>query len=193
MKKVLFLIGVVLAGILGSCSTARIPSSVWFSVTPFSINGENGYNVTSLHFLDKDQVVINGAAVDGDTLLAPAQLIATGTYKLDKKLKDGYTMSLNAETVFNDSIHFCLARLLRKMESPLGWAALSGLFGLGFGALCALTYWAAGGWAAALSWWLSGIPWDLLHGVANFAIALALFNPLRGLLTRLRDQYGFKM
>ena len=88
---------------------------------------------------------------------------------------------------------FCLARLLRKMESPLGWAALSGLFGLGFGALCALTYWAAGGWAAALSWWLSGIPWDLVHGVANFAIALALFTPLRGLLTRLRDQYGFKM
>lgn len=106
MKKVFFSISVVLAGILGSCSTARVPSSVWFSVTPFSINGENGYNVTSLHFLDKDQVVINGAAVDGDTLLAPAQMIATGTYKLDKKLKDGYTMSLDAETVFNDSIHF---------------------------------------------------------------------------------------
>lgn len=88
-------------------------------------------------------------------------------------------------------ILFCLARLLRGMESPLGWAALSGLFGLGFGALCAPVYWAAGGWAAALSWWLAGIPWDLLHGAASFAIALALFSPLRKLLTRLRDQYGF--
>ncbi len=85
---------------------------------------------------------------------------------------------------------FCLARLLRDMESPLGWAALSGFFGLGFGALCALTYGAAGGWAAALSWWLSGIPADLIHGGANFAIALALFTPLRGLLTRLGGKYG---
>lgn len=88
---------------------------------------------------------------------------------------------------------FCAARLLRNMESPLGWAALSGFFGLGFGALCALTYWAAGGWAAALSWWLAGIPWDILHGAANFAIALALFKPLRGLLDRLSAQYGFNL
>lgn len=106
MKKVLFCIGVVLAGILGGCSSAHIPSSVWFSVTPFSINGENGYNVTSLHFEGKNMVVINGSAIEGDSLIAPAQTIATGTYKLDKKLKDGYTMSLDAETVFNDSIHF---------------------------------------------------------------------------------------
>ena len=106
MRKLLFFICVVLTGMLGGCSSARIPSSVWFSVTPFSINGEKGYNVTSLHFLEKNQVVINGAAVDGDTLIAPAQMIATGTYKLDKKLKDGYTMSLDANTIFNDSIYF---------------------------------------------------------------------------------------
>ena len=44
---------------------------------------------------------------------------------------------------------FCLAMVLRKMESVLGWAALSGVFGLLFGALCALVYWVSGGWAAA--------------------------------------------
>lgn len=86
---------------------------------------------------------------------------------------------------------FCLARLLRQMDSPLGWAALSGFFGLGFGALCALVCWAAGGWGAALSWWLAGIPWDVLHGAGNFVLALALFRPLRGLLDRLCRQYGF--
>lgn len=106
MKNSIIFFCAVLALMLGACSSARIPSSVWYSVTPFSINGESGYNVTSLHFLDKDIVVINGAAVEGDTLIAPAQLIAIGTYKIDKKLKDGYTMSLNAETVFDDSIHF---------------------------------------------------------------------------------------
>lgn len=77
------------------------------------------------------------------------------------------------------------AWLLRRMDSPLGWAMLSGAFGLGFGALCALTYWAAGGWAFALSWWVSGIPFDLLHGAGNFAMALALFAPCRKLLRRL--------
>ncbi|MDE7262268.1 MAG: hypothetical protein K2N78_09465 [Oscillospiraceae bacterium] len=77
------------------------------------------------------------------------------------------------------------ALLLRKMQSPLGWAALSGAFGLCFGALCALSYWVAGGWAFALSWWVSGIPFDLLHGAGNFALALFLFKPCRTVLSRL--------
>lgn len=77
------------------------------------------------------------------------------------------------------------AWVLRKMESPWGWAALSGGFGLCFGALCSLTYWAAGGWAFALSWWMSGIPFDLLHGAGNFALALVLFKPCKAVLSRL--------
>ena len=77
------------------------------------------------------------------------------------------------------------AYLLRKMESPLGWAVLSGVFGLCFGALCSLAYWIAGGWAFALSWWISGIPFDLLHGAGNFVMALVLFKPCRMILSRL--------
>ena len=72
-----------------------------------------------------------------------------------------------------------LAMLFRKMESPLGWAVLSGAFGLSFGALCALVYWVTGGWAFALSWWVSGIPLDLLHCAGNFAMALVLFPALQ--------------
>ena len=74
---------------------------------------------------------------------------------------------------------FAAARLLRRMESPLGWAALSGCFGLLFGGLCALVCWLAGGWAFAVSWWASGIPMDLLHGAGNFVLTLVLFPPLR--------------
>lgn len=77
------------------------------------------------------------------------------------------------------------ARGLRRMEPALGWAVLSGAFGLCFGALCALTYWVAGGWAFALSWWVSGIPFDVLHCVGNFVMALVLFRPCRKLLERL--------
>lgn len=74
------------------------------------------------------------------------------------------------------------ARLLRSMHSPMGWAVLAGLFGLLFGALCAPVYLIAGGPAFALSWWLSGIPFDLAHCAGNFVLALTLFRPLRRLL-----------
>ena len=78
-----------------------------------------------------------------------------------------------------------IAYLFRGMEAPLGWAVLSGAFGLCFGALCAPVYAIAGGWAYGLSWWVAGIPFDLLHCAGNFAIALVLFNPLRRLLKKL--------
>lgn len=79
---------------------------------------------------------------------------------------------------------FVAARGFRRMESPLGWAALSGCFGLVFGALCAPVSLCMGGWAAAVSWWVAGIPMDLLHGAGNFALALVLFRPLRRALER---------
>lgn len=77
------------------------------------------------------------------------------------------------------------AYLLREMEAPLGWALLSGAFGLLFGALCAPVCLFTGGPAFAASWWISGIPFDLLHCAGNFALALALFRPLRRVLGRL--------
>lgn len=76
---------------------------------------------------------------------------------------------------------------LRRMKSALGWALLSGTFGLLFGLLCTPVELFVGGWAFAVSWWVSGIPFDILHGVGNFVIALTLFNPLRRLTERLRS------
>jgi len=77
------------------------------------------------------------------------------------------------------------AWLLRNMRSPLGWALLSGGFGLLFGGLFTPVCLLSGGPGFALSWWLSGIPFDLIHCGANFALALALFCPLRQLMTQL--------
>lgn len=75
--------------------------------------------------------------------------------------------------------------LKRGGERPvLLWAAVSGGFGLGFGALCALPYLAGGLWAA-FSYWAAGIPFDLFHCGGNFFITLALLNPLCRVLTRL--------
>lgn len=78
-----------------------------------------------------------------------------------------------------------LALLLRKMEHPLGWAVLSGAFGLLFGALCAPVDFFIGGFGYAISKWVSGIMYDVLHCAGNFVIALVLFVPLRTLLEKL--------
>lgn len=77
-----------------------------------------------------------------------------------------------------------VAWLLRDMKNPLGWALVSAVFGLLFGALCAPVKLAMGGPGYALSWWISGIPFDILHCGGNFAMAL-LFIPLRKLLDKL--------
>ncbi len=82
-------------------------------------------------------------------------------------------------------IPMILGIVLRKMDSPLGWAIAAGFFGLAFGALCALADLLIGGWAYAAAKWVSGISFDLLHGAGNFVMALTLFMPLRKLVEKL--------
>ena len=82
-----------------------------------------------------------------------------------------------------------LTRLLRGMDQPLHWAVLAGSFGLCFGLLCAPVYYFIGGWGYAVSWWVSGIPYDLLHCGGNFAITLLLYRPCTRVLRELTEQY----
>ena len=72
-----------------------------------------------------------------------------------------------------------LAWLLRRMDYAFFWAVLSGLYGLCFGGLCAAVYLFAKTPAFALSWWLSGLSYDALHGIGNFVLMLLLYRPLR--------------
>ena len=74
---------------------------------------------------------------------------------------------------------------MKKVTQPLAWALLAAVYGLFFGALCAPVYLFTGGPAMAISWWISGIPYDLLHCGGNFVMALILFVPLRKLLEKL--------
>ena len=86
-----------------------------------------------------------------------------------------------------------IALALRRTEaSALFWAILSGFFGLAFGALCALPYLVTGGIAAAISYWLAGLGFDLIHCVGNFLVFLLLFRPLYRLLSRLLRRYGWE-
>ena len=74
---------------------------------------------------------------------------------------------------------------LRNLRHSLGWAMVSGVFGLLFGALCGIVDAFIGGVAYAAAKWASGIPFDIAHCLGNFGIALVMFKPLRELLDRL--------
>lgn len=77
------------------------------------------------------------------------------------------------------------AYCMRALRHPLAWALLSGTFGLLFGALCGIVDVFIGGFGYAVTKWISGIPFDVMHCVGNFCIALVMFVPLRGLLEKL--------
>lgn len=83
-----------------------------------------------------------------------------------------------------------LTWLLRRMDSALGWAVFSGVYGLCFGGLCAGVYLVAKTPAFALSWWLSGLPYDGMHGAGNFVLMLAAYRPLRRALRTAKRQIG---
>ena len=83
-----------------------------------------------------------------------------------------------------------LAIAFRSVKQGLLWAVISGTYGLLFGALCAPVDVLIGGFGYAVTKWISGIPFDIAHGIGNFCIALVLFVPLRKLLEKLYTRMG---
>lgn len=86
------------------------------------------------------------------------------------------------------------AWIFRRQEHALFWAVLSGLYGLFFGALCAIPYVINGcfngglrsGLYAGFTWWVAGIPYDLLHCAGNFTLMLVLYRPVKKAFSLLR-------
>lgn len=76
------------------------------------------------------------------------------------------------------------------VKSPIMWAVISGTFGLLFGTLCAIPYLIMGGPAMAIAYWVSGIPFDLIHCVSNFFICLLLWKPLVKVASQLTKNTG---
>ncbi len=79
---------------------------------------------------------------------------------------------------------------LKKMDSSVLWAVVSGFFGLSFGALCAVPYLISGGLHAAFAYWSNGIFFDILHCAGNFVLTLILYRPISQLLKRLHPAQG---
>lgn len=89
----------------------------------------------------------------------------------------------------------CLALvvwLFRKQHSVWFWSILSGAFGLSFGLLCSFPYVLIGaadgglknGLFAGITWWIAGIPWDIIHCVSNFVLMMVLYKPVRNVMGR---------
>ena len=78
-----------------------------------------------------------------------------------------------------------IAVLCRKNKSVWFWTAVAGIFGLLFGALCAIPYFFIGGWQAAFSYWVAGIPFDLIHCASNAVLTGLLLFPLYKLCLKL--------
>ena len=76
----------------------------------------------------------------------------------------------------------------RRPRRAWFWALVAAFYGLFYGLLCSLPYLVAGGPAMAFSWWVAGIPFDILHCVFNFAITLILFNPMDRLFAHLQER-----
>ena len=68
--------------------------------------------------------------------------------------------------------------LLRRTRSYFVLSIVGALHGLFFGALCAIPIGFISGFAAGFSYWIAGIPFDLIHGAANFILCLVLLRPL---------------
>ena len=87
-----------------------------------------------------------------------------------------------------------LVHYFRRQQSPLFWSIVSALFGLFFGALCAIPYFITGtlsgglynGFIAGFSWWIAGIPYDFLHCIGNFFAMLVLYKPMHTIMQRLQ-------
>lgn len=78
-----------------------------------------------------------------------------------------------------------IAVLCRRNRSKWFWTAVAGIFGLLFGALCAIPYFFIGGWAGAFSYWVAGIPFDLIHCASNAVLTCLLLFPLYRLCCKL--------
>ena len=71
----------------------------------------------------------------------------------------------------------------RRVE-PVFYYFLSAFFGLFFGMFCAIPYLFLGGVKTAVSWWIAGIPYDIIHCIGNFVVCLLLFKPLCAIMKK---------
>ena len=80
------------------------------------------------------------------------------------------------------TVLFIFVMIFRKNDSPVIWAIINGVFGLLFGTLCSILWTLMYGIGSGVAYFISGIPFDIIHCISNFFITLILYKPLSTLL-----------
>lgn len=76
--------------------------------------------------------------------------------------------------------------LLRKANPSWAvWTAVGALYGLLFGPLSAIQSLIVGGWQMAFSYWIAGIPFDIVHCIGNAVMCGLFLKPLAALTKKL--------
>ena len=86
---------------------------------------------------------------------------------------------------------FAVYFVWKKTHKYLYIVITTGLFGFIFGALYIPMYLTMGGIDIAVNWWITGILYDVIHGVANFVIAYFLLERTHKLCETLKEKYGY--
>lgn len=84
-----------------------------------------------------------------------------------------------------------LTVILKKklMNNYLLLAIYSGTFGALFGFFYAIPYGIFGGLNAGITYWISGIPYDVVHGVGNYFLMMMLGKRLFKVFNKLNNRY----
>ncbi|MFW6036065.1 MAG: hypothetical protein ACOCRZ_07405 [Halothermotrichaceae bacterium] len=76
------------------------------------------------------------------------------------------------------------AFIQKTVKSEYGYAALAAIFGLFYGLFFAVVESFFYGTAYGISYWIRGIPFDIIHCASNFILVILLYKPLYNVLTK---------
>lgn len=77
-----------------------------------------------------------------------------------------------------------IVMLTRRFANPIINAIIAAFFGLFFGILSSPPYFVMLGFAGGIGWIIQGIPYDIIHCVANFVFVLLVWQPLVKVLNK---------
>lgn len=75
--------------------------------------------------------------------------------------------------------------IFRASQSIIFWVIIMGLFGLLFGAFCAIPYFVTGGVSLGMAYWSSGVYFDLIHCISNIVMTVIFYRPLYTITNKL--------
>lgn len=77
--------------------------------------------------------------------------------------------------------------LCKGIKNVHFWSVASAVFGFMFGLFCTIPTFIIGGWTLGVTWWTSGIYFDILHFFGNFVIMRWLYTPMINAMQKINN------